>query len=517
MATFKPLSRKRSLSSDGQPNWKGCLCHVTGSDEKVTPFAEKSWNKFEECAKRRKDHIWVAMNGNWEQGPKGGYHRRCYQSYTNIVNISRMEAATPTIKTTSPATESMESQSANETCNETASKRIHRSHASTFDIQKCIICQKIKSMRKKGGRGAEPLTQNISEYGSQSLLRAAEIRKDENVLLHLRGQDCIACEVKYHRTCYKNYTREKQLSKLEAENCATEDKECNSYTKAFSKVQEYVETEVLANAKVVKMTELLAKFVCHLKEYGVEVSEYRSSKLKQRLTTTFGAMLEYQRPTIQSQSELVFSARVKKGQIVETLVKKDDESRLEEIEVEEESEPENNIVYQVYHASKKVRALLLDVKQTMSWPPNPEDLESETNTVPDLLYNMLAWILTSEAEYSIDKRVANLPSHVHRWVLSIGEDLVHCANRGRVKTPKHVLLPMAVKSLTGNAEVVTLLNRFGHGLSYSQIEELETAIAEQQITKQVNGVLLPSGCSPSVPAVFCWDNNDLQEETLSGL
>ena len=55
---------------------------------------------------------------------------------------------------------------------------------------------------------------------------------------------------------------------------------------------------------------------------------------------------------------------------------------------------------------------------------------------------------------------------------------------------------MTVKSLTGNAELVTLLKRFGHGLSSSQIEELETAIAEQQITNLRSGVLLPTVCSP---------------------
>ena len=47
---------------------------------------------------------------------------------------------------------------------------------------------------------------------------------------------------------------------------------------------------------------------------------------------------------------------------------------------------------------------------------------------------------------------------------------------------------MTVKSLTRNAELVTLLHRFGHGLSYSQIEELETAIAEQQITRDEEDV-----------------------------
>ena len=68
----------------------------------------------------------------------------------------------------------------------------------------------------------------------------------------------------------------------------------------------------------------------------------------------------------------------------------------------------------------------------------------------------------------------------------------------RLKTPKHVVLPMTVKSLTGNAEMITLSNIFGHGPSYSQTEELETAIAEQQITNFRNDVLLPTVCSTIV-------------------
>lgn len=98
-------------------------------------------------------------------------------------------------------------------------------------------------------------------------------------------------------------------------------------------------------------------------------------------------------------------------------------------------------------------------------------------------------------------------------IYSLGQDLVYCVSHGRIKTPKHVLLRTTVKSLTGNAEMMTLLNRFGHGMSYSQVEELETALAEQQADKQKDGNVLPSVCKPNIPRVFCWDNNDLQEET----
>ena len=150
----------------------------------------------------------------------------------------------------------------------------------------------------------------------------------------------------------------------------------------------------------------------------------------------------------------------------------------------------------------------------MPWPPSSEDLESESAIVPDLLYNMMAWILSTQSEYSVE-RVSNISPYINRLALSLSQDLIHSVSRGRIKTPKHIVLPMTVKSLTGNVELITILNRFRHGLSYSQVDEVETALAEMQIAKQQNGVLLPSVCIPNVPAVFCLDN-DLQEETLSG-
>ena len=46
------------------------------------------------------------------------------------------------------------------------------------------------------------------------------------------------------------------------------------------------------------------------------------------------------------------------------------------------------------------------------------------------------------------------------------------------------------------------------------MEELETSLADYQIPKQQNGVIILDACSPNVPGVFCRDKNDLLEETL---
>ena len=91
MTEIKLASRKRSASLNLHPNWKKCLCHVAESRGKLTLFTEKSWERFEKCSLRRNDHIWLTIMNHWRGGPKGGYHRQCDQSYTNVGNIPRIK------------------------------------------------------------------------------------------------------------------------------------------------------------------------------------------------------------------------------------------------------------------------------------------------------------------------------------------------------------------------------------------------------------------------------------------
>ena len=66
------------------------------------------------------------------------------------------------------------------------------------------------------------------------------------------------------------------------------------------------------------------------------------------------------------------------------------------------------------------------------------------------------------------------------------------SDKGLVKPPKHIALPVSVKSMTGSSELVTILNRLGHGTSYTELEEHEIAVAEKQIERQQDGIVLPS-------------------------
>ena len=76
---------------------------------------------------------------------------------------------------------------------------------------------------------------------------------------------------------------------------------------------------------------------------------------------------------------------------------------------------------------------------------------------------------------------------------------------------------MAVHHLTGSAQVVNMLYRFGHCLSMSQVQELDTSLAERQLQQQAIDTFLPSNINRTGSTVsFCWDNYDLQEETVTG-
>ena len=256
------------------------------------------------------------MKDHWQRGPRGKYHRRCYQVYTDKKKVERAEQQrqSVTVDTEEPNNQSHSV--------EPPKKRVSRSQSEVFDVNRCAICQKEKfrNTRRKGTRCRETLTLNMTDCGSASLLKAAQIRDDRRLLLQIQGQDTIAIEIKYHKSCYKEYVRPGTLARLEEKNCEKEDLSNDSYSRAFTKVKEFVQDAVLKETRAVTMSELLEKYVYHLSAEGVDAQNYRSSKLKNRLTRCFGNSLSFRQPLDQTQSEIVYSAHVTTGEVVETII-----------------------------------------------------------------------------------------------------------------------------------------------------------------------------------------------------
>ena len=123
-------------------------------------------------------------------------------------------------------------------------------------------------------------------------------------------------------------------------------------------------------------------------------------------------------------------------------------------------------------------------------------------------------ILPSNFKSFLTNLFKSKPNELNIKINSLGQDLLYVINNGQLLTPKHILLPFTVKSLTGNVELVKILNRLGHGVSYSKICEIEAFLASQKISK--SNVIIPESIQIFIPTTLVFDNIDRLEETLSG-
>ena len=163
-----------------------------------------------------------------------------------------------------------------------------------------------------------------------------------------------------------------------------------------------------------------------------------------------------------------------------------------------EDEPFKN---DVYHLAKAVRAAPLSQGPNTPWLPYSNNIEEENIMVPTVVYNSLTCFLSEGGEGEEKKEKVNAKGHCQRLVLSLAS--------------KHVSLPLALKNLTSSKEVITLLNRYGHGISYYQVLDMEMRLAENLLEGEEHDVILQKVVSPNAFSIFRWDNTDLLEETLS--
>ena len=92
-------------------------------------------------------------------------------------------------------------------------------------------------------------------------------------------------------------------------------------------------------------------------------------------------------------------------------------------------------------------------------------------------------------------------------ILSIAQDIIYLATKGKNIMSKHSSLAMAVRHLSGSAQLIGLLNGFGHCIFHTSVLEHDTDLSKQEIQRSTHTL-------PSTFTALVWDNNDFGEETL---
>ena len=230
----------------------------------------------------------------------------------------------------------------------------------------------------------------LAETIDAGLLRtAAERKNDERILVQIRGKDCVALEVRYHKVCYCNYTiflnREMKKKSETERSTSVYDK---SYDVFCKKV---IETEVIGNKQIKYMKDLLEKFVIIAKDTeNVDASKYRAFKLKQRLMKSY-PQLVFCVPKMRNVSEIVYVENLDSSELVEEHMSIKSENNDEDFDeesctsddddvnsnTETEGNSKVNELQILYNAALILRQKVQEIpKLNLPWPPLASDLNN---------------------------------------------------------------------------------------------------------------------------------------------
>ena len=141
--------------------------------------------------------------------------------------------------------------------------------------------------------------------------------------------------------------------------------------------------------------------------------------------------------------------------------------------------------------------------------PSQHWLLSAERKPPTFLKEFLSIVISGKSQQHNSCKTARL-------VDSEAQDICYAATHGEWVMQKHLLLSMTVSYLSGSTKLITILNRIwplsvmhrnsGTRNSNVQLNFSKRFSTSPNISLQNNSVIH-----------FCWDNFDLNEETLSGI
>ena len=278
---------------------------------------------------------------------------------------------------------------------------------------------------------------SVAQTLSAGLLqKAAEVKNDESIIVHIRGRDCVAIEARYHKRCYQKYT--KFLSNTPKESDSGPD----LYQKAFDKFcAEVIQRRIINNKEILLLSYLLRKFVnCAQEIEDIASVPYQASRLKKRIQAQYPQVVFHPSKT-RNKGTLVYSEDIAPGELADDFIDADPDVSDSGDETDCEQEPyagehlstENtSSTQQFFHVAMDIRKLLQDTEGVDSWPPDSNDLtlDNATSSIPFELFNFISWILGYSVEPAVNERVEVLPAESCK-VLSICQDLVYAASKGK--------------------------------------------------------------------------------------
>ena len=480
-----------------EPTGRHCIIHkeslsIDPNEKLISPQSFESWKTLINAAQVR-DHspiLDIAKSVTDKEIPVIFYHRKCRSIFTMKRDLEALKRKTDTSSTEEDAAGCSNAKRPVRRCS---------SESRIYDYT-CIFCENVK--RYKGTSTREKLVQSV-ELRSDRKLRACAVRKCDTKLLAITSRDIVAAEAHYHASCYRDYTRPAPGLETEPAPSQENDIYLEKQDESYAELFHYIRTDILPNKQIIRITTLTEKLRMMMSARGIHsLTESTKKHLRRKLEQELGDCIHIFADT--------------KGKLVvvpDCITIQDIVSEYCDMERELKTwkDKSTNILKIIDQSSSFLRETIKDEKKTTIWPYHPSDVEKESFTAPEYLRRFLIGLLTGDPEQKHPSRRVTMLTESFR------QDVVYAVTCGMQKPPKHILLPYMVKTLTGNTELIRTLNRLGHGISYSQLEENDTALCLQKLAANLNQqTLIPTSIQPYTFTNLAWDNIDRLEETLSG-
>lgn len=432
--------------------------------------------KFLEAIDRLQDVVFEKVSLVW--------HKDCFSSFTSKTHLERLKRRSAT---------SSVSDNTNETHVTTT-----RSSVSSMQWEKCIFCQ------LETGDALHQV--QTLEASSKVMLNA----KNTSPVLCYRVAgvaDLVAAEAKYHLKCYVTFFR-----KAEKQNAGHEMDFEDSFQQAcFQKCMAELTSE-FRNGNIFSIRSVWNRY-CELlsSNENCKMTEIDSNILRSfrtRVKAHFGERIDIVENG-RKRDSLLLLPNLPKHVYVKNLVDNAKANETEQVEKDVKSvflsDDETNLGRSLYHLVSLIRADIHEVVGDEDY--DVIDSEHAMNLIPQSLFLLVSMLLGENSQ----------PNH-HDKIISIAQDIIHVASKGRVHTPKHLGIGLAVHHATRSKSLVNLLHASGNSISYDLVQRVETSIANHELErfKANDNVVVPRSLTPGRFLQFAGDNINILEETLDG-
>ena len=247
---------------------------------------------------------------------------------------------------------------------------------------------------------------------------------------------------------------------------------------------QYLGDDLNRNMKVIELSEFKKMLKSELEKVGYVLPDSFYKNLRRTLSNKFP---NFEFIEVHKNKTLVYDKNMKMEDVL---------SHHYELQEQLRSLLQGDNKSTLIKAALSLNKAIKDDTHVMPFPSSEHDLTYEklVNYIPENLCLFLSTLLSGKSNGQLSEKL-----EVHRS--SFAQDLIYSVTNGFVKTPKSVLFPAVMKSLSNNKEAENIINKYGHGISYQLLNEIETDYALQTIKQQPDKkVLLPND-------VFNYDNN----------